>query len=661
MKININYPIDHNTDYVSYECTLELKLQNSIDEMVFMLTRHVDFNGAILSISMVKSAGADKLLDSISRPKSNKDVFNKTFDDRISHLKDSVHADYFLVCSLMIPKVEVEKDEARRKTIDGIWGDLTNKYRHRPLLDAHDSNLHAAGTANNIIDLMSKKTIYITPRTENPKQVSAVDFLSQFKGACVLTQSYYFDKSFRDRVARETNLRSSIFSVIYRFFNRDGLIDGIENEWIDGNHIIRSTIFATVVDEDMDKLFCRVNKYFIEKDYASSVKYSTKTTKGYISSAWSNRYVTFHLPYKGNARSGVVLSSKGGQLSLFDMFNSHSNYNVAIAGGPASGTDHTVKEMMFSHLAGDGYCWCLDSGGSFEQFCKLVDGRRWEVYSEGGINPFSLIKQEDDSDCDYSLHWLKIFLFRLSEVDDEDRQVLSSQIDKVWFEKRNDATISDLVVQLSHNSHAELAEALAPYAEGGEWGQCFKWHVDQIPNSGLVLFDLQWKAPDKIVTSVNAVLLRAFQLKIMSGPRERRSLVVQLGFPAMFRAEDSCEDIDELMRCCRRYRASAMIVAPSLIDLFSNRVAMSIFYNSSFTIIQPQKDTAVYDNASVVDALQLSEADRAALKASRVMPGHYIDICLLEGKKPEFVRFNTDPVINSLYSYSSPTMGENYD
>lgn len=66
MNVNIDYPIKRSgVDYVSYDCTLEIKSQYNISEIIYRLTEHVNFDGAILSVSMVKSASADKLFPAL--------------------------------------------------------------------------------------------------------------------------------------------------------------------------------------------------------------------------------------------------------------------------------------------------------------------------------------------------------------------------------------------------------------------------------------------------------------------------------------------------------------------------------------------------------------------------------------------------------------------
>lgn len=98
--------------------------------------------------------------------------------------------------------------------------------------------------------------------------------------------------------------------------------------------------------------------------------------------------------YKGTGKKILQFIGACGQIMYYDLFQSTTNYNVAISASSGAGKSFLMNEIIKSYRARDARISVIDVGRSYKDGCSVFGGQYIEFTKEAGIciNPFSFIK-----------------------------------------------------------------------------------------------------------------------------------------------------------------------------------------------------------------------------------------------------------------------------
>lgn len=654
--------------YFGFGFVVHLTSRNEVNNFLYSLLPHGRYEGAFLQVSLCKSGNVEGSVSCMYSPSARNALFATALEGRKSVLKNSAAVNYTMVCTYRIPREGAEKHPKDIAEIKSLHSDVLKQlgaqYTEISIGDSIDNlelDQSEIGKGFEKLSTGSSSSFAIVPKSCNVTALDALDMISSSSGPAVITQTFLLgdQEQCRTDVLRRNLITAGIPGLIK--LRRDSAIQNeIVHEGLETCPLIRSIVVLTLQSDQSfelgDKAEYSITKTEGVHDFSFSVPRNgfdkIRKLGVVIHDRWVDRFLHFRMPYKGNTQSGVIVSSEGGQMALFDIFKSQTDFNLAIAGGPGSGTTHTANEILFHHLSTNGYAICLDSGRGTKKFSELVSGVHIEVSKNGCINPFSLIADTDSYEYEGSLACISELISNLIGVKDDDRPIMQKHIADVFIRIGQTATITDLAIRLNDQGMSHLSQPLTAYAAQGDYQKYFSIQARDIPSEGLVVFDLPFdlSLPDRLKTALHCSLLSLFQQKSRQIPKNTNKMLVHKECSLFLKNLSIVHELERTMRVAHRSRASVVTITRCLLDYFGEAAARPIFDLCSAKIIQAQR-AELFSDERIKDFLGVNEEEIEALKQLRVAPGNYVEACLFSYGQMARIKFSTDPIVNSLYGY----------
>lgn len=367
--------------------------------------------------------------------------------------------------------------------------------------------------------------------------------------------------------------------------------------------------------------------------------------------------------WKGTKNPVMTLFGRRGQVMGFDLFdNQGGNFNFSVAALSGSGKSVFVNELAFRYLGAGTKVWIIDVGRSYRNLCELIGGEFIEFADERRntlcLNPFSMVL-DINSDMEMLHPLVAQMASPRGDLDNYSYSVIGSAIMRVWNEKGNKATITDIYELLKTgrlNAEAEqerdlmrLATALEPFTKYGIYASYFEGEANIQFNNNFVVLELEEL---KSKRDLQAVVMQLMMYKItqeMYLERSRRKLCIIDEAWDLMGSGSSATFIESGYRRARKYDGAFGTITQSVEDYYKNPAATAALTNADWLFLLRQKPESI-DRLGKEGKLYVDEWRRRELTSVSTEGGLYSEIFVYSPLGEGIGRLILDPYSMLLYS-----------
>ena len=325
--------------------------------------------------------------------------------------------------------------------------------------------------------------------------------------------------------------------------------------------------------------------------------------------------------WRGTASPELLFSSRSGQIMGYDLFDSPTNYNAAIAAESGSGKSFLTNEIIKSYIRSGGRAWMIDVGRSYEKLCHNLDGQFIVFSKESNIclNPFSVVKDfEEEADMLNGL--LQAMAAPTQRLSDLQTSVMRRVLNEAWADKGTDLDIDDIADRLKKENDprvSDIGKQLFAFTSEGEYGRFFNGKNNLQFDNKLVVLELEeLKGKKHLQQVVLLQLIYQIQQEMYLGDRGQRKLMFVDEAWELLAEGDVAKFIESGYRRFRKYGGSAIIITQSINDLYDSPTGRVIAENSAHMFLLGQKASTI-DAVEADKRLSLNEGGYSLLKTVR--------------------------------------------
>lgn len=395
--------------------------------------------------------------------------------------------------------------------------------------------------------------------------------------------------------------------------------------------------------------------------------------------------------YKGSGNPVLQLIGTCGQLTSFDLFQSNSNYNVAISASSGVGKSFFTNEIVKSYLALDSKVSVIDVGRSYKDSCTLLGGQYIEFTQEANIciNPFSFIKfkiglTEESKLADEEIEKLEDLDFsELNKIDKEellkmpdlDDQIVmlksiflvsagfgdghpEQQLADSYFEqaiisslqkyqtRSTYTTVYDELILMFEESQdyfaKKIADSIKSYTKNGIFGKFFEGESNLDLNNEymvLELEELQGKGQLKFIVLL-ILMLKITQDMYLSSRDKRKICIIDEAWDLMA-GGNTGKFIVTAYRRARKYKGSIITVTQRIDDYEMSDTTRACYENAGIKIMLMQ---------GLPDKIEVDEYTANLIKSLKSEAGIYSELIIDMNGAQTKCRFIVDGFTQMLYS-----------
>jgi len=364
--------------------------------------------------------------------------------------------------------------------------------------------------------------------------------------------------------------------------------------------------------------------------------------------------------WSGTSTPGMLFVGRRGQILNWNPFDNKSgNYNTIVSGRSGTGKSVFMQDMLLNGLRMGVRVFILDVGRSYKKLCDLVGGQEIEFSKTSHIclNPFSKVKIDDQEEKEASFSMLKSLILCMASTGNDEKHeasLIELAIHKVWDEKGNAATITDIsevLQQMKDEKAQKLGVMLTPYTKYGVYAKYFEGENNVDLQNSLVVIELEELKGKK---DLQAVILQLFIMDIANkaflGDRKTPFYICIDEAWDLLRAPQTGEFIETLARRLRKYRGALIVGTQSIEDFFNSPGAKAAFENSDWFCFLSQKKGSVQRLAES-GKLQRNPGLIHAIESLVTQQGSYSEILICDADANySIARLKLDAFSNLLYS-----------
>jgi conjugal transfer ATP-binding protein TraC len=357
----------------------------------------------------------------------------------------------------------------------------------------------------------------------------------------------------------------------------------------------------------------------------------------------------------GTGPSGAtLLMSRRGQPVMFDLFESHTNFNAVVFAESGAGKSFFTQQLVSDYLAEGAKVWVIDTGRSYEKLANVNDGTFIEFDTESDIclNPFTHI----DGNLDEEMDILKAMIAKMAapeEVLDDYRMALLEQAITTTYKKYGPAStitaVADCCIQSPDPEAQRLGKQLFPFA-GGAYTRWFDGENNLNMDNAFVVLELQELKSKKALQQVILLQLMArINHEIFLTHGRRKILILEeawesLNDPVMGKA------MEAVYRKARKHDAAVIVVTQSVADLYGSPNARAIYENSAWQLILKQKGESI-DSAIEGKQFKIDDYGAYMLKSVHTNSGKYSEVMIKQSESDwGIARLVVSPFTQVLFS-----------
>ena len=357
--------------------------------------------------------------------------------------------------------------------------------------------------------------------------------------------------------------------------------------------------------------------------------------------------------------SALALAGRRGQVMLFDLFDSQTNYNCVIAAESGAGKSFLANDIIASYLQKGGMVRVIDQGRSYQKLTESIEGQ----YIEFGDQPISLNPFTHIQDIDEEMSLLQVIIAKMASPNEgfNDWQMAQVQavVKDLWDELGNDMTITDVQERFQRladdatgnpERYSNIAEQLNPFSRHGPYGVYFDKKNNLNYNNNLVVLELDnLRSKRDLQQVVLLQLIAQLQTECYQGDRNVPKIIVIDEAWEMFEDPMVAKFLEGAYRRFRKYNSACVVVTQSLDDLYNSASGEAIAKNSANLIVLRQNSEAI-EGLKRSERFQIGAYGFEMMKSLHTERGQYSDVLCRSGDAWGVARFVVDRYTQLLYS-----------
>jgi conjugal transfer ATP-binding protein TraC len=363
--------------------------------------------------------------------------------------------------------------------------------------------------------------------------------------------------------------------------------------------------------------------------------------------------------WKGSGRgAAMALSGRRGQMLLFDLFDSPTNFGCVVAAESGAGKSFVANDLIMSYLQKGAIVRVIDQGGSYEKLCESIGGQ-YIVFDDSSricLNPFTHVQDMDDE-----LSLLKVLVAKMAAptqgFNDWEMAQTEVVIKDVWDHIGNAMTITDVAEAMMRRAEDEkeprlrnMAQQLHSFTRHGIYRKYFDGPNSLDYKNNLVVLELDHLKGKKHLQQVVLLQLIA-QLNNEFYLGDRRVPKILLVDEAWEAFEDPmvAKFLEGAFRRMRKAAAAPVVVTQSLRDLYNSASGEAIANNAANVIVLRQNGEAI-EALKESGRFNIGDYGYEMLKSLHTEPGQYSEVLFRSGTAWGVGRFVVDRFSQLLYS-----------
>jgi conjugal transfer ATP-binding protein TraC len=366
--------------------------------------------------------------------------------------------------------------------------------------------------------------------------------------------------------------------------------------------------------------------------------------------------------WKGSGRRGaLVLAGRRGQIMLYDLFDSQTNYNLVIAAESGAGKSFLANDVIVGYLQKGAKVRVIDQGRSYEKLCESIDGEyiEFDDQHQVSLNPFTHVK-----DIDEEMDLLSVIIAKMASPTSGFNDWEISQtvviIKELWDEFGSKTTITDVAERFLHHGQVNnndqrlinIGQQLFQFTRHGTYGKYFDGPNTLDYNNNLVVLELDnLRAKRDLQQVVMLQLIAQLQTECYLGDRNVPKCIVIDEAWDLFEDPMVAKFLEGAYRRFRKYNSACVVVTQSLDDLYASASGDAIAKNSANVIVLRQNSEAI-EGLYKSERFKIGEYGFNMLRSLHTERGQYSDMLLRQGEAWGVARFVVDRYTQLLYSTS---------
>jgi conjugal transfer ATP-binding protein TraC len=366
--------------------------------------------------------------------------------------------------------------------------------------------------------------------------------------------------------------------------------------------------------------------------------------------------------WKGSGRgAGLVMAGRRGQVMLYDLFDSQTNYNMVVAAESGAGKSFAANDVIVGYLQKGAKIRVIDQGRSYEKLCDSIDGEYIE-FDDGhpiSLNPFTHVK-----DIDEEMDLLAVIIAKMASPTSGFNDWEISQtvviIKELWNEFGPKTTITDVAERFAthgeqNNNDARLiniSQQLFQFTRHGTYGKYFDGPNTLDYNNNLVVLELDnLRSKRDLQQVVMLQLIAQLQTECYLGDRTVPKVIIIDEAWELFEDPMVAKFLEGAYRRFRKYNSACVVITQSLDDLYNSASGDAIAKNSANVIVLRQNSEAI-ESLYKSERFKIGEYGFNMLRSLHTERGQYSDLMLRQGDAWGVARFVVDRYTQLLYSTS---------
>ena len=364
--------------------------------------------------------------------------------------------------------------------------------------------------------------------------------------------------------------------------------------------------------------------------------------------------------WKGSGvKAALALSGRRGQIMLFDLFDSQTNYNAVIAAESGAGKSFFANDVIVSYLQQGAKVRVIDQGRSYEKLNDSIDGEYIE-FDEGrvvSLNPFTHVK-----DIDEEMDLLAVIIAKMasptSGFNDWEMSQTVVILKELWDSYGPKTTITDVAERFAAHGEANnedrrflnIGQQLFQFTRHGTYGKYFDGPNTLNYDNNLVVLELDnLRAKPHLQQVVMLQLIAQLQTECYLGDRTIPKVIIIDEAWELFEDKMVAKFLEGAYRRFRKYNSACVVVTQSLDDLYNSASGGAIAKNSANVIVLRQNGEAI-EGLQKSDRFKIGDYGYSMLRSLHTERGQYSDLLLRQGDSWGVARFVVDRYTQLLYS-----------
>lgn len=367
--------------------------------------------------------------------------------------------------------------------------------------------------------------------------------------------------------------------------------------------------------------------------------------------------------WKGSGtKAALALSGRRGQIMLFDLFDSQTNYNGVIAAESGAGKSFLANDFIVSYLQKGSMVRVIDQGRSYEKLCESIDGEYLEFDDTKvvSMNPFTHVQ-----DIDEEMDLLAVIIAKMASPSSGFNDWQMSQtvqiLKELWDEFGPRTTITDVAERFT--THGEknnddqrfinIGQQLYQFTRHGTYGKYFDGPNTLNYSNNLVVLELDnLRSKPHLQQVIMLQLIAQLQTECYLGDRNVPKVIIIDEAWELFEDPMVARFLEGAYRRFRKYNSACVVITQSLDDLYNSASGEAIAKNSANTIVLRQNSEAI-EGLQKSERFKIGEYGYSMLKSLHTERGQYSDLLMRSGESWGVVRFVVDRYTQLLYSTTS--------